>query len=76
MHPLICEAMVAARRRDIEAALVHRSWVGDVPRSRRRARRPARVILGMRLIGLGLRLVDIGPPPGPPSGRTFSPNAC
>ena len=58
MHPLVCEAMIAARQREIAASLARRPWVEPRARASRRARRPARVAVGMRLIGLGLRLVD------------------
>ena len=57
MHPLLAEAMVEARWRELNARAPR--WVPPAPRPRRPPRRPARVALGMRLIGLGLRLVDI-----------------
>ena len=62
MHPLICEAMITARQREISTSLARRPWVEPRVPSRGRSRRPARVAVGMRLIGLGLRLVD-------PAGR-------
>jgi hypothetical protein len=64
MHPFLAEAMVDARRRELEARAGRR--VPARPR-RRRSRTRARVALGMRLIGLGLRLVDI--PPNLPLGH-------
>jgi hypothetical protein len=59
MHPLLYEAMVEARQADLERA-------GRAPRlvrvgRVRRHRRPTRVAVGMRLIDVGLRLVDIAP---------------
>jgi hypothetical protein len=58
VHPYFSEALIAARRRDLEAALArpHRVAVRRAGRTRRRPR----VALGMGLIGLGLRLVDNG----------------
>ena len=58
MHPYISEAMIAARRRDIEASLARPRWVAERRVGRARPRRRPRVVLGMGLIGLGLRLVD------------------
>ncbi len=72
MHPFISEAMVAARQRDIEASLAHRHWSHAERRARGRTRRPPRVALGMSLIGLGLRLVDVGAQVPP----TISPSGC
>jgi hypothetical protein len=56
MHPFLAEAMTDARRRELEAGARRR-----VPalRPRRLPRRRARVAVGMRLIGWGLRLVDL-----------------
>ena len=56
MHPFLAEAMVQARRR--EAAALARRWVPAAPRHRR-TRCRARVAVGVRLISLGLRLVDV-----------------
>ncbi len=56
MHPFLAEAMTAARRRELEV------WARrpvPAPGPRLRPRRPARVAVGMRLIGWGLRLVDL-----------------
>ena len=60
MHPYFSEALMAARRRDLDAALArpHRVAVRRAGRTPRR--RPPRLVLGMGLIGLGLRLVDPG----------------
>ncbi len=49
--------LIAARQAEIEARLA-RSFPGS--RRPRRSRRPVRVAVGMRLIGVGLRLVDTG----------------
>ena len=58
MHPLLCEGLVTAHEREMAVALARRQpWDGPV---RRRRRPPARIAIGMRLIGLGLRLVDPG----------------
>jgi hypothetical protein len=53
----MAEAMVEARRCELRA-LARRPVRAALP-ARRRSRRRARVAVGMRLIGLGLRLVDI-----------------
>jgi hypothetical protein len=60
VHPMIHEAMVAARRADLERAAA-RARRAPVERRRHATRRPPSVALGMGLITLGLRLVDIGP---------------
>ncbi|HVM66995.1 MAG TPA: hypothetical protein VMU14_19160 [Acidimicrobiales bacterium] len=56
MHPFLAEAMTDVRRRDLEAQLRRRS---AAPPRRGRARSRARVAVGVRLINLGLRLVDL-----------------
>jgi hypothetical protein len=56
MHPFLAEALTEVRRRDLEAQLRRRCVAA--PR-RGRARSRARVAVGVRLIGLGLRLVDL-----------------
>ena len=60
VHPYFSEALVAARRRDLEAALARPHRVAVRRAGRTRQRRRPRVALGMGLIGLGLRLVDNG----------------
>lgn len=60
MHPYFSEALIAARRRDLEAALARPHAVAARQAGRRRVRRRPRVALGMGLIGIGLRLVDNG----------------
>jgi hypothetical protein len=57
MHPLLAMAVADARRRELEA-LAHRR-VFSAPRRRSRSRGRARVAVGTRLIGIGLRLVDL-----------------
>jgi hypothetical protein len=52
--------MIATRQREIAASLARRPWVEPRARASRGPRRPARVAVGMRLIGIGLRLVDPG----------------
>jgi hypothetical protein len=62
VHPIIAEALVTARQADIErAARAPRHALDDGRPVRAGVRRPARVAVGMRLIDLGLRLVDITP---------------
>jgi hypothetical protein len=60
VHPYLSEPMMAARRRDLEAAMARSHRVAVLRADRPRRRRPPRVALGMGLIGLGLRLVDPG----------------
>ena len=62
MHPMLATAMAEARRTELEE-LARRRVLLAAGRPRR-SRRRARVAVGVRLIGLGLRLVDLpGHPP-------------
>ena len=61
MHPMLLEALVAARQADIQRAVASHRHAGDDRGRRAARRRPARVAVGMRLIDLGLRLVDVTP---------------
>ena len=56
MHPFLAEAMTDARRREVEVEARRRVPTARPPR---RPRRRARVAVGIRLIGLGMRLVDL-----------------
>jgi len=67
VHPMFSEALAAARRTELE----HRAVTSRHRRTARtRAdgrRRPARVAVGMGLVGVGLRLIDSA---GGDRGRT------
>jgi hypothetical protein len=54
------DALVAARRADMERSAAAQARRAGIRRLRRARRRPIRVALGMGLIALGLRLVDLG----------------
>jgi len=54
------EAIVAARRTDLERSAALEARRAQSRQRRRATRRPAAVALGMGLIALGLRLVDAG----------------
>jgi len=54
------EAMVAARRADLERSAALEERRARLKRRRQAMRRPASVALGMGLIALGARLVDVG----------------
>ena len=56
------EALVAARRADLERSAAAGARRAGIRQRRRTRRRPVRVALGMHLIALGLRLVDLGSP--------------
>jgi hypothetical protein len=60
VHPMTHAAMVAARRADVERSAARETRRARMEPRRHASRRPARVALGMGLITLGLRLVDIG----------------
>jgi len=60
VHPFITIALIEARQADLERA-ARLPYRGPEARAQRRPRPPARVAVGMRLIELGLRLVDIAP---------------
>jgi hypothetical protein len=62
VHPLLAEALVAAHQADIDRAVrAPRLTARDLASPAAPRRRPARVAVGMRLIDLGLRLVDVTP---------------
>jgi len=56
MHPMLSMAVAEARRAELEAVAYRRGLVAPARRSAGRGR--ARAAVGMRLIGIGLRLVD------------------
>jgi hypothetical protein len=60
VHPMTYEALVAARRADMERSAAVEARRAGIRQRRRATRRPLRVALGMGLIALGLRLVDLG----------------